>query len=109
MEIQEEMIKDVLVLHAKGRLDAHTAATFESALLAKLEGKPQRLVLDLAGVEYISSAGLRAILVAVKRGRAQNCTLTACRLRPNIREVFDLSGFGNLIAMHATVDEAVAS
>ena len=109
MEIQEERIKDALVLHTQGRLDAHTAATFESALMARLEGKPTKLVLDLAGVEYISSAGLRAILVAVKRGKAQGCTFAACRLRPNIREVMDLSGFGNLIPMHATIDEAVTS
>jgi len=109
MEIREERLNQALVVHASGRLDAHTASTFESALLAKLEEKPARLVVDLAGVEYISSAGLRAILVAVKRGKALGCALAASGLRPNIREVFDLSGFGNLIPIHASVAEALRS
>ena len=109
MEIREERVKDAVVLHATGRLDAHTAATFESALIERLDKKPARLVIDLEGVEYISSAGLRAILVAVKRGKALGCPLAACGLRPNIREVFDLSGFGNLIPLHARVSEAVNS
>ncbi len=109
MEIREERVKDAVVLHATGRLDAHTATAFEGALLERIDKKPARLVIDLEGVEYISSAGLRAILVAVKRGKALGCPLAACGLRPNIREVFDLSGFGNLIPLHASVSEAANS
>ena len=93
MEITEERIANALVLHASGRLD----------------GKPSRLVLDFAGVEYVSSAGLRAILVAAKRGKGVGCGLAVCGLREHIREVFDLSGFANVVAIHPTVQEALRS
>ena len=109
MEIAEERIGNALVLHAAGRLDGTTAASFESAVLAKLDDKPSRLVLDLAGVDYVSSAGLRAILVAVKRGKSVGCVMALCRLRDHIREVFDLSGFTNVVPIHPTVEEALAS
>jgi anti-sigma B factor antagonist len=109
MEIAEERIADALVLHASGRLDGTTAAGFESAVLAQIDGQPKRLVLDLADVDYVSSAGLRAILLAVKRGKSVGCALALCRLREHIREVFDLSGFGNVVAIHATVEEALGS
>ena len=109
MEIAEKRIANALVLDVSGRLDGATAPEFERAVLAQLDGKPVRLVLDLAGVEYVSSAGLRAILVAVKRGKSVGCALALCRLRDHIREVFDLSGFANVIAIHPTVEEALAS
>src|SRR6185369_7146154 len=66
MEIAEERIGDVLVLRPAGRLDGNSAAHFERALLAQIDSRPARLVLDLAELEYVSSAGLRAILLAVK-------------------------------------------
>jgi anti-anti-sigma factor len=109
MEIVEERIADALVLHATGRIDGNTAASFESAVLATIDGKPARLVLDLAGVEYVSSAGLRAILLAVKRGKSVGCGLALCGLRDHIREVFDLSGFGNVVTIHSTLEEALRS
>jgi anti-anti-sigma factor len=109
MEIAEERIANALVLHATGRLDGTTAASFESAVLGRLDGRPSRLVLDFAGVEYVSSAGLRAILVAAKRGKVVGCALAVCGLRAHIREVFDLSGFANVVAIHPTLQEALRS
>ena len=109
MEIAEERIANALVVHATGRLDGTTAASFESAVLARLDSKPARLVLDFAGVEYISSAGLRAVLLAAKRAKTVDCGLAVCGLREHIREVFDLSGFANVVAIHPTVEEALRS
>lgn len=109
MEIAEERIGNVLVLRPAGRLDGASAASFEKALLAHIDQHPARLVLDLGALEYVSSAGLRAILVSVKRGKAVHCPLLACCLPEHIREVFDLSGFGNVLPIHATREEALVS
>ena len=109
MDIAEERIANALVVHATGRLDGTTAAGFESAVLGRLDAKPTRLVLDLAGVDYVSSAGLRAILLAAKRGKSVGCAVAVCGLRDHIREVFDLSGFGTVVAIHPTVQEALRS
>lgn len=107
MQIDEERIADALVLHAAGRIDGSTAPAFERALLDRLSARPGRMVVDLADVEYISSAGLRAILLAAKRGKALGCALALCRLREPVREVFDVSGFGNVVAIHTSLEEAL--
>jgi anti-sigma B factor antagonist len=109
MEIAEERIGTAVVLRPNGRLDGTSAPQFQTALLAEVEARPARLVLDLAGLEYVSSAGLRSILLAVKRGTALGCSLVVCRLPDHIREVFDLSGFGNVLPMHTTLEEALGS
>jgi anti-anti-sigma factor len=109
MDIAEDKIGQTLVLRAAGRLDGTTAASFERTVLDRLAGQPARLVLDLDGVDYVSSAGLRAILIAVKRGKSAGCPVAVCRLREHIREVFELSGFQNVVAVCATLEEALRS
>lgn len=107
MEITEQQIASAVVLRPAGRLDGSSAPAFEKTVLDRLEGRPTRVVLDLAGLEYVSSAGLRTILLAAKRAKSLGGALAVCGLRDHIREVFDLSGFGNVVAIHATVEEAL--
>lgn len=109
MDVAEERIADALVLRATGRLDGNSAPGFERTLLDRLDGHPARVVLDLSGIEYVSSAGLRAILLAVKRGKSIGCGVAVCGLREHIREVFELSGFHHVVALHATLEEALRS
>jgi anti-anti-sigma factor len=109
MEIAEQQIGGATVLRPSGRLDGVNAPDFEKAVLARLDAKPSRLVLDLAGIEYVSSAGLRTVLLAAKRAKSLGCVLSVCNLREPIREVFDLSGFGNVVTIRGSVDEALKS
>ena len=109
MEIKEERIANALVVRPAGRIDAMSAPGFESAFLERIESRPARLVLDLSEVDFVSSAGLRAILVGVKRGRAVGCEPSVCRLKDHVREVFELSGFENVVSVHSTLEEALRS
>jgi anti-anti-sigma factor len=109
MEIQQEQLANAKVVRAAGRIDGVSAAGFETTVLACLDSLPGRLVLDLSGVEYVSSAGLRAVLMAAKRAKNTGCTLAVCGLREPVREVFEVSGFGTVIALYSTVDEALRS
>jgi anti-anti-sigma factor len=109
MDIAEEQIAGTLVLRPTGRLDGSTAPSFERTVLDRLAGGPARLVLDFAAVEFVSSAGLRAILLAAKRGKSAGCTIAVSGLRDHIREVFELSGFHHLVAVHPTLEEALRS
>ncbi len=109
MDIAEERIGTALVIRPAGRLDGTTAPQFERALLAHLDSRPGRVVLDLTALAYVSSAGLRAILVAVKRGKALDCPLLVCCVPEPIREVLDLSGFGSVLPIHTTREEALGS
>ena len=67
------------------------------------------MVVDCAGMEYISSAGLRVLLVAAKQARAANGQLALATLRDNPREVFDISGFSAIFAIHPSLEQALAA
>jgi anti-anti-sigma factor len=68
-----------------------------------------RLVLDLAGVDYISSAGLRSLLVVAKKVQAANGCLVLCGLTPMVLNVMSISGFQQLLKIFVTEEEAVAA
>ena len=108
MDIQEQRQGDVIVLGLVGRLDSLSCREFEGRLLGALS-ESGAVVVDCAAMEYISSAGLRVLLVAAKQARAANGQLALAALRDNPREVFDISGFSAIFAIHPTVEAALAS
>lgn len=108
MEIHEQQQGNVIVLGPAGRLDSLSCREFEARLLAALE-QSGSVVVDCAALDYISSAGLRALLVAAKRNRTSGGRLALATLRDPIREVFDISGFTTIFAIYPTVEAAVAS
>lgn len=108
MNLDPETPSDVAIVRPQGRLDSATSPAFETAVLEHLQGGSQRLVLDLSGVSYISSAGLRVILLAGKKLRATEGRLVLCGLREEVRGVFEMSGFLDLFAVAPSVQEALA-
>jgi anti-anti-sigma factor len=98
----------VVVVGVRGRVDASNAATLEQRLLALIDAGERRLVLDAAQLDYMSSAGLRVLLVAAKR-LAANGRLAIAALSDPIREVFDIAGFSSILTVYRTADEAVAA
>jgi anti-anti-sigma factor len=109
MELTTTQIGTTAVIAATGRIDSVTAKPFEEKLLAAIEGAPSALVIDFGGVDYISSAGLRVLLVAAKRSKAAQCGFSLCSLQPSVREVFEISGFGTIIAIHPDRASALAA
>ena len=108
MEIKEQRQGDVIILEPAGRLDSLSGRAFETRLLAALD-QSGAVVVDGAALEYISSAGLRVLLVAAKQNRSGGGRLALAALRENVREVFDISGFSAIFAIYSTVAEAVAA
>lgn len=108
MDIHEQMQGNALVLEPVGRLDSLTCREFEARLLAALNANGA-VVVDCAKLEYISSAGLRVLLVAAKQNRTTGGRMVLAALRDSLREVFDISGFSAIFAIHPTVAAAVAS
>ncbi|HAS50314.1 MAG TPA: anti-sigma factor antagonist [Gammaproteobacteria bacterium] len=108
MDIQEQRQGNVMVLGPVGRLDSLSCRDFEARLLGALN-ESKAVLVDCTGLEYISSAGLRSLLVAAKQARAASRQLALAALRDNPREVFEISGFSAIFAIHATVEEALAS
>ncbi len=96
------------VVKPKGRLDSTTGPALESELVAIIDGGSSRLLLDFSELLYISSAGLRVVLLAAKRLKASNGRLALCSLNAQIAEVFKISGFDAIIDIHASPDSAMA-
>lgn len=99
MSITAERDGATLVLQLHGRLDSTSSATAEAEILGHLDGGAGHVVLDFADLDYISSAGLRVILVAAKRVKAAGGAMVLCALRPHIREVFEISGFLSILTV----------
>jgi anti-anti-sigma factor len=97
------------LLTPSGRLDLPAARALEDALVELCDAGRCRLVVDLAGVVFVSSAALKALLVGVRRARLQHGDVRLAGLRPAVREVFEMAGFDQHFAIHPTVAEAEAS
>ena len=107
MEITQSLTNSRLVLSIEGRLDANTSASLQERLLAELDRRPQEvIVLDLSPLNYLSSAGLRVLLVAAKTGKKVGSELRLAGLRPHVEEVFTISGFDALFAFFPSADKA---
>jgi anti-anti-sigma factor len=102
------MADDISVVRPEGRLDSVTSAPFERSLLANIDSGTRRLMIDFSGLDYISSAGLRSVLVAAKRIRAAGGRMSLCSLNRQIAEVFDISGFSAILDIQPSYDAAVA-
>jgi anti-anti-sigma factor len=111
MELAPRRFAETLILSPNGRIDHATAEQFRGALWRELEapGDPLRVVLDVSGLEYISSAGLRVLMLAAKHVRARNGILVVAAPRPMVREILEISKFTLVFPLFATVREAVAT
>jgi anti-sigma B factor antagonist len=97
MEISEKTGVDKwVVIRISGRVDAETSETLEKAFLARIESGVLFLAIDLSEVSYISSAGLRAFLVALKSLQKKGGEVSLINPQPNVLEVLEMSGFTTL-------------
>jgi anti-anti-sigma factor len=97
------------ILMPAGRLDTAAAPGFERELIAATASGCDRLLIDLANLVYVSSAGLRIFLVAAKRLRAGGGRIALCGLQPQVAEVFDISGFAAILPVYADRETALAA
>lgn len=108
MDIREDRRHGVLVVAPAGRVDTTTCEELEKRLLRHLEEGATQVVLDMKDVEYISSAGLRVLLMLVKRLREAQGQLVLCSLAQSVREVFELAGFLSIFAVEPSRELALA-
>ena len=97
MNVIKESSGSQLTLRIQGRLDTTTAPQLETELKASVEGVTA-LVLDLAELAYISSAGLRVVLMAQKIMNKQGAMVVR-NVDPNVLEVFEVTGFSDILTI----------
>lgn len=108
MNIGEERRGEVVILRPEGRIDGTTSPEVEGLVRGRLDAGVLKLVFDLSGVEYVSSAGLRVLFLAVKTLRPRGGQVALAGVNPNVREVLELSGFLSIFPIEPDVVGAVA-
>ena len=111
MQCPTQAYADVLVATAAGRIDFAGAQVLERALAPALvpDGPVRGIVIDLAGVDYISSVGLRVLMVAAKAMRARKAAIAVTSLQPVVAEIFEISRFHHVVDVRGSVREAIAA
>jgi anti-anti-sigma factor len=97
LEITLQHLQSTVVLHAVGSVDSNTAPELQEALLRATDGATGAVELDLAEVSYMSSAGLRALLLAAKALQKRSERLKLLNVPPHIYNILNLTGFTSFI------------
>ncbi len=111
MHISQERYGEALVLALAGRIDNSTTEGLKTGLesyVAACRNGGDRLVLDFSKVEYISSVGLRILMLAAKQAREQGGTIVVAALQPVVREIFEISRFNLVFECFESVKDALA-
>ena len=109
MDIAEEKQGAVTILAPSGRLDGFSAPDLEKRFAEVVARGDVHVLLDGTGMDYISSAGLRAVLVGARKCQQGGGALAFCALRNECRSVMETSGFLTMFACHETRDAAFAA
>ena len=98
---------DAKVVEFMGRLDTNTSSDAQATINALLDEGVHKLLIDFEKLDYVSSAGLRVLLVTAKRMNGSGGKLRLCNLNDTIQEVFDISGFSGILNLFKSADEAL--
>ncbi|MDD3050486.1 MAG: STAS domain-containing protein [Candidatus Cloacimonetes bacterium] len=109
MEIIKETKNNCLTVNLKGRLDSNTKDIFEKDVIPVFDNPPAKIVINFSELDYISSAGLRVLLISAKKAKAVKTDLVLCGMKEFIREIFDMAGFSNIFTIVPSLEDAVKS
>lgn len=101
--------EDVWTIAPQGRLDLPAARAMEDALNDLCDAGRVRIVVDLSEVVHVASAGLKALLTGVRRARLLNGDVRLANMSGRVRDVFEMSGFDQVFAIHPNLPDAIQS
>ena len=107
MEIEIKKGEKAVVVSLKGRMDAVTAPELEKQINGFIKEGESCFVINFENLEYISSAGLRVVLVIAKKLKPVNGQMLISNLKGVVKEVFEISGFTSLLQIYETEEEAL--
>jgi anti-anti-sigma factor len=107
MNIQFANEGDWIVVGLEGRMDAVTAPEFEKRMLEQIRQGSAKFILDFSRLEYISSAGLRSVLVTGRSSKAKGGDIACCGLQGVVKQVFEISGFQKLMPIFDCLNDAL--
>ena len=109
MDVTSQRTDAALIVSAEGRVDGANARKFQKAVENVINDGDRAVVLDMAGLSYISSAGLRSILLIAKGLQKRNSQFAVCSMQDPLREVFRIVGFDKIVSIYDSQGEAIDS
>lgn len=112
MEWHQRSDGDAVIVSPQGSIDHNTAEDFQDRLMPEVKAAAEsgsRIIIDLAGVDYMSSVGLRALMRASKEARAGNVAISVASLNQTMNEIFRISRFDKIFPIHDSVDTALGA
>ncbi len=107
MEITQKEENGIVCIEIIGRLDADSSPEAEKVVKDAIKDQTNRILFNLASLEYLSSAGLRVLLGAAKEMRRKDGKIVLCALNEFVKEIFEVSGFQTLIPITDTVESGI--
>jgi anti-anti-sigma factor len=107
MKLVEEVVEDIAVVEAYGRIDSTTAKEFGDRLMSLVEGGRRSIVVDLKNIAYISSAGFRALLIANKATAEKQGKLALCGVIGEVKRLFDIGALTDVFLICPTQAEGI--
>jgi anti-anti-sigma factor len=107
MIIVSRQAEGAMIMSFEGRLDGQHAQTAEASFQTLAGQGHARFVFDFAAMQYISSAGLRVVLVAAKKVKSVQGRLICASMNEQVRDVFEMSGFLSILETAASTEEAL--
>ncbi|MCA9740654.1 MAG: STAS domain-containing protein [Deferribacteres bacterium] len=107
LEIVQSQQNDIAILSLQGRLDTNTSSSLETTLVDLVEKSQKKLLLDLSALEFISSSGLRVLLMIAKRVKGMDGKMVLTSLKSNVQNVFEMAGFTMLFTILPSNEKAI--
>jgi anti-anti-sigma factor len=100
MEIHKERIGDAHVVSANGRLDGIYSTAFAKEVGELIVGRKSKILIDFTEIDFVTSAGIRAVLLLMKKAEASGAAFALCGVNEQVREVLDSTGLSPTITIH---------
>jgi anti-anti-sigma factor len=109
MQLESRQQGDIAIVQLSGRMDAERAPLFESACVSALREGSRHIVVEMSGLEYISSMGLRSFLSVAKQAKVKQGAVLLCGMQGLVQEVFDMTHVTPLFRLFDTSEAAIRS
>lgn len=106
-EIQTVNRDGIVIINLKGRIDATNSGQLYDKVMEEIKDGCNKMIIDFSEVNYISSAGLRVLIVAIKSLTKNSGTFGICSINENVMKIFEISGLANLIIIHDDLETAL--
>ncbi|MFZ4523636.1 MAG: STAS domain-containing protein [Bacteroidales bacterium] len=107
MEIEENKTEQCMIIGITGRLDTTNYSILEKKLMELIDNRHDRILVECSKMDYISSSGLRILLMGLKKITLMKGKFALCGLQENIHEIFEISGFTSIFEIHPTREDAL--